>query len=130
MVFKSCHTEHNRHLSRIASILLLALAAFSISGCGEDLSKKSDAELGLNPQQAHGRHIYDARCAQCHNAYSSSGSKGPSLKGLYKKQYLPSGLLAQDRFVEQSIVNGRKMMPRTELTDDQLQDLIAYLHTL
>ena len=117
-------------MSRIASILLLVLAALAISGCGEDLSKKSDAELGLNPQQAHGRRIYDARCAQCHYAYSSSGSKGPSLKGIYKKQSLPSGLLAQDRFVSQSIVNGRKMMPATDLTETQLQDLMAYLHTL
>ena len=117
-------------MNRIASILLLVLAAAAISGCGEDLSKKTDAELGLNPQQAHGRRIYDARCAQCHYAYSSKGSKGPSLKGIYKKQYLPSGLLAQDRFVSQSIVNGRKMMPATDLTEIQLQDLIAYLHTL
>jgi mono/diheme cytochrome c family protein len=109
---------------------LLLLAAAALVGCGEDLSKKSDAELGLNAQQARGRQVYNAQCAECHYAYSSKGSKGPSLKGMYKKQYLPSGLLAQDRFVAEAIVHGRKMMPATNLTQDQLQDLLAYLHTL
>jgi cytochrome c2 len=69
-------------------------------------------------------------CAQCHSAYTSKGMKGPSLKGLYKKEYLPSGLLANDQFVEQAIVRGRKMMPPTSLTKEQLDDLMVYLHTL
>ena len=54
------------------------------------------------------------------------------MEGLYKKEYLPSGLLANDRFVEQTIVQGRKMMPAmgTSLTPEEAQDVIAYLHTL
>jgi cytochrome c1 len=28
------------------------------------------------------------------------------------------------------ISSGRNMMPATQLSDDQLQDLLAYLHTL
>lgn len=54
------------------------------------------------------------------------------MEGLYKKQYLPSGLLANDRFVEQTIVHGRKMMPAMgiSLTPEEVQDVIAYLHTL
>lgn len=56
--------------------------------------------------------------------------KGPSLRGLYNKQYLPSGLLANDQFVEQAIVHGRKMMPATSLTQQQLEDLMVYLHSL
>ena len=117
-------------MSRRASILLLAVALTVLSGCEKDLSQKTDAELGLNDQQAHGRKVFQSYCAQCHYAYSSKGSKGPSVQGLYKKEYLPSGLRAEDRFVEQSIVHGRRMMPSTALSQDQLQDLIAYLHTL
>jgi len=54
------------------------------------------------------------------------------MKGLYKKEYLPSGLLANDRFVEQAIMGGRKMMPGfgNSLTQEDVQDLVAYLHTL
>lgn len=126
-------TEHNSHLRLKASILTSAffLTALAVlAGCGKDLDQQSDAELGLNPQQAQGRHVYRMYCAQCHSAYTSKGMKGPSLKGLYKKEYLPSGLLANDQFVEQAIVRGRKMMPPTSLTKEQLDDLMVYLHTL
>ena len=54
------------------------------------------------------------------------------MQGLYKNQYLPSGLLANDRFVEQTIVHGRKMMPAmgSSLTQEEVADVIAYLHSL
>ena len=101
-----------------------------ITGCGQDPSTKTDAELGLNAQQARGRRVYQVECASCHSAYSSKLLKGPTMMGLYKKEYLPSGLLASDNFVAESIIHGRKMMPSIPLTREQLQDVIAYLHTL
>jgi mono/diheme cytochrome c family protein len=109
------------------SVALLIL----IAGCGEPAAK-TDAELGLNTQQANGRRVFDRDCAACHNAYSSSGSKGPSLKRLFRKPYLPSGLPANERFVEQTIVGGRGMMPGQgdSITDQQVDDLVAYLRTL
>ncbi len=111
--------------------LLVAAVAIFVAGCG-DPRPKTDAELGLNAQQANGRQLFDHYCAACHNAYSSSGSKGPSLEGLYKRQFLPSGLPSNNRFVEQTIVNGRGMMPPQgdALDQQQLDDLVAYLHTL
>ena len=112
-------------------LVLGAALAILVVGCG-DPKPKTDAQLGLTAQQANGRQLFDHYCAACHNAYSSSGSKGPSLKGLYKKQFLPSGLPANNRFVEQTIVNGRGMMPAEgdALDQEQLDDLVAYLHTL
>lgn len=103
-----------------------------LAGCGKDPELQTDAELGLNAQEAAGRRVYKLYCAICHSAYSSKGQKGPGLKGLFKKQYLPSGLIASDQFVEQTIVHGRNMMPPlgNSLTQRQLEDLIAYLHTL
>ncbi|HEX4001788.1 MAG TPA: cytochrome c [Candidatus Acidoferrales bacterium] len=111
-------------------IALAAAMVISAAGCGDP--NRTDAELGLNAQQAAGRQVFQHYCAACHNAYSSSGSKGPSLKKLYEKQFLPSGLPANDRFVEQTIVNGRGMMPPQgdALSQQQLDDLVAYLHTL
>jgi mono/diheme cytochrome c family protein len=122
-------------LRRSATILVSVVLLALVAGCGEP-APKTDAELGLTVQQASGRRIFERDCAACHNAYSSSGSKGPSLKGLYKKQFLPSGLPANDRFVEQTIVSGRGMMPALsdpitgQLSDQQLDDMVAYLHTL
>jgi mono/diheme cytochrome c family protein len=102
------------------------------AGCEPDRSSLSDAELGLNAQQAQGRHVFRLACVNCHPAYSSRGNKGPGLKDLYKKPYLPSGLTTTDEHVEQSIVRGRSMMPAfgDRLTAQQINDLIAYLRTL
>src|SRR5437899_9077958 len=85
--------------------------------------RKSDAELGLTPQQASGRHIYDQYCDRCHSAYSSRGRKGPSLQGIFKKQYLSqSGMPANDDRVGDIIRIGRNKMDRfgNVLTDEQI----------
>ena len=110
------------------SLILLVVAV----GCSGNAEEKTDAELGLNAQQSNGRAIYRQYCAACHPAYSSSGDKGPGLKRLFKKNFLPSGLPANDRFVSYSIRAGRGMMPPMSdaLSESQLADLMAYLHTL
>jgi mono/diheme cytochrome c family protein len=108
-----------------------AVLAF-LAGCSDDTSGKTDAELGLNARQASGRHIYQQNCASCHDAHSVPGQNGPSLKGLLKKPFLPSGLPANERFVRQTILTGRGMMPAVggAFTQQQLDDLLSYLHTL
>jgi mono/diheme cytochrome c family protein len=103
-----------------------------LAGCEKDRSQLSDAELDLSPPQAKGRRVYNIYCLNCHPAYSSRGNKGPGLRGLYKKEYLPSGLTATDEHVEQCIVRGRNMMPRfgDALSQQEIHDLLSYLHTL
>jgi mono/diheme cytochrome c family protein len=120
--------------SRLAVISFLALvvALLVLNGC-ESQRRKSDAELGLNAQQAAGRHIYDQYCDRCHEPYSSRGKKGPGLKGIYKSQYMPkSGLPANDEQIGSIILYGRGTMPgySNVLSQQQLQDLLAYMHTL
>src|SRR5437763_7603397 len=88
-VSESCATEHNSHLRRIASIALGLAVLVIFSGCEKDPSLKTDAELGLNVQQAQGRHVFQLYCAICHSAYTSKSLKGPSLKGVFQKEYLP-----------------------------------------
>ena len=103
-----------------------------LPGCDSGL-RKSDAELGLNAQQVAGRRIYDQYCDSCHAAYSSRSKKADSLQGVFKKQYLPkSGLPANDERVAEITRSGRGMMPGfgPVLNDQQIQDLLAYLHTL
>ena len=92
----------------------------------------TDAELGLNEQQSRGRKVFNIYCMNCHPAYSSNGNKGPGLKRLYQKPYLPSGLTANDEHVMQSIIRGRGMMPRfgDQLDQQELEDVMAYPHTL
>ena len=110
--------------------MLLTLVTF----CACDVERrKSDAELGLNPQQAAGRKIYDSRCDRCHEPYSTRGKKGPGLKGVFKQPYLSvSGLPANDERVVDIIRLGRKEMPGYSQTLNQhdIEELLAYLHTL
>ena len=117
----------------ICAFAALALMAFMMfSGCDVE-RRKSDAELGLNPQQAAGRKIYDNYCDRCHEPYSTRGKKGPGLKGVFQNKYLPiSGLPANDERVTDIIRLGRKEMPgySQTLSQQDLEDLLAYMHTL
>src|ERR1700686_4831913 len=111
-----------------AVALLLALCC----GC-EVQRRRSDAELGLSPQQASGRHIYDQYCDRCHAPYSSRKRQGPSLRGVFKRPYLPaSGMPANDDRARDIIRMGRNKMEGfgNVLTDEQVNDLLACLHTL
>jgi mono/diheme cytochrome c family protein len=113
------------------SALLCLLALVAALGCQVE-RRKSDAELGLNATQAIGRNVFDANCARCHEPYSSRGLHGPSLHNLYKKQYLPSGMPANDERITAVIVGGRVKMPAfgSALSDAQIYALLAYLKTL
>jgi len=115
-------------------LFLFASLGLLVSALACELERrKSDAELGLNSQQATGRRVYDRYCDQCHEPYSSRGKKGPGLKGVFKKPYLSeSGLPANDDRVGEIIRYGRSKMPAfgRDLSDQQIQDLLVYLHTL
>src|ERR1700758_5810185 len=108
-----------------ASVVILPLLA--LAAC-EVERRKSDAELGLNPQQAAGRKLYDDYCDRCHEPYSSRGKKGPSLKGVFKRQYLElSGLPANDDRVAEIVKYGRAKMQGfgQVMNDQQIKDLLA-----
>ena len=129
--------EHTRKMNRARSrfgcgvfVIIAALAMFS--ACDVE-RRKSDAELGLNPQQSAGRKIYDSHCDRCHEPYSTRGKKGPGLKGVFQHKYLSlSGLPANDERVTDIIRLGRNEMPAYSqtLSSQDVQDLLAYLHTL
>jgi mono/diheme cytochrome c family protein len=120
-------------LSKSLLRVMLALVALGCSVACDVERRRSDAELGLNPQQAAGRKIYDAECDRCHEPYSTRGKKGPGLKGVFQHKYLSlSGLPANDDRVSNIVRMGRNEMPgySQKLSDQDIQDLLAYLHTL
>lgn len=110
---------------------VIALVMAAATGCRVE-RRKSDAELGLNQQQARGRNVYDQHCIRCHEPYSTSGKNGPSMAGIYKKPYMPSGMPANDERMTDIILMGKSKMPafRGALTPQQLEALLAYLKTL
>jgi mono/diheme cytochrome c family protein len=54
------------------------------------------------------------------------------MHGLYKKPFMSSGIPTNDERVTDIILMGRAKMPgfRQKITEQQLTDLLAYLHTL
>jgi mono/diheme cytochrome c family protein len=120
---------------RIVSLSLFAAVVICLLFLADCTAERrmSDAELGLTPQQSAGRKIYDAYCDRCHEPYSSRGKQGPSLKGTFKRSFLPlSGLPTNDDRVAELIKFGRSKMPGygQVLSQEQIEDLLAYLHTL
>jgi mono/diheme cytochrome c family protein len=121
-----------REVVSVMPAIAALLTAFVLTGCDVE-RRKSDAELGLNSQQATGRKIYDNYCDRCHRPYSTKGKKGPGLKGVFQNKFLPqTGLPANDERVTDIIRNGRPDMPGYSqvLSSQDIEDLLAYMHTL
>jgi mono/diheme cytochrome c family protein len=108
----------------------LPLGLLAMLGCHHLTPSKPVNEL--TPQEAAGQQIFVSRCSGCHYASTEKGFNGPGLEGLFRKPYLPSGMVANDPRVTAVILHGRNMMPAlgNTLSDQQLADLMAYLHTL
>lgn len=112
-------------MSRILQYAFLFAAlfpfAFLCSGCGPSASAQRGQEL------------FDLHCASCHEDPPPDLKKQPpKLEGLFKAKYLPSGAAATDTQVRKTIIGGLRTMPAFDqrLSDQDLNDLVAYLHTL
>ena len=110
--------------------ILFAVCSIGVAGCHSTPPPTPLSEL--NPQQMRGHAVFQAHCAICHYDRQTGPLHGPSLVGLYKKPALPSGAAPTDERVTATIMQGRNMMPAlgAQMDEGDLNDLIAYLHTL
>ena len=118
-------------LTRALAVTLLAAAAavlFAAAGCRNLPPSKPESEF--TPQEASGQAVYRQHCERCHYPTSTRGKNGPGLQALTKLKSMPSGAPPTDERLTAVILHGRGMMPATPLDDQQLRDLLAYLHTL
>jgi mono/diheme cytochrome c family protein len=86
----------------------------------------------LTPQETEGKHIYQVRCAHCHEENDLALKKvPPDLHGVFDHKTLPSGAAATDAAVRQNVLTGKGMMPgfSGRFTEEQMAALIAYIHT-
>jgi mono/diheme cytochrome c family protein len=86
----------------------------------------------LTPQESEGKHLYQVRCAHCHEDNDLSLKKiPPDLHGIFNHKTLPSGVPANDEAVRQNVLTGKGMMPSFagRFTGDQMAALLVYLHT-
>ena len=114
----------------IFNTLFAAALCMALSGCHGTTPPKP-LEL-LTPREQLGRAAFAANCGSCHYDRESGSLHGPSLLGVYKKQYLPSGAPASDERIRNVIQHGRGNMPALGggISDDNIQDILVYLKTL
>ena len=98
----------------------LALGAMLAQGADK---KKGDAEKG--------KEIFQ-QCGVCHNADSEEKKMGPGLKGLFQREKMNNGKKPTEANVKEKVEEGGNGMPayKEMLSDDEKEDLIAYLKTL
>ncbi len=79
-----------------------------------------------------GRTLFAARCSACHDPASTRTIIGPGLKGLLRNPKLPvSGHPATPESIRFQLRQPMGRMPSfSYLSDDEMNDLIAYLNTL
>ncbi len=80
---------------------------------------------------ATGKELFE-QCSVCHNVATDEKKMGPSLKGLFKHDKLKDGKKVTEDNVKARINAGGNGMPSYQdmLTDDEKNDVIAYLKTL
>jgi mono/diheme cytochrome c family protein len=86
----------------------------------------------ITPQEAEGKHLYQVRCAHCHEDNDLALKKvPPDLHGVFARQTLPSGAAATDEAVRRNVLMGKGTMPAFagRFTEEQMAALLAYLHT-
>jgi cytochrome c len=108
----------NRFMSVAACLVMVLGAAPAFAG-----DKKGDPEKGKEVFQ---------QCSVCHNADSTEKKMGPGLKGLFSREKMNNGKKPTEANVRQKIDEGGNGMPayKEMLSDDEKDDLIAYLKTL
>ncbi len=113
-------------LSMVASAAVVLL----LTGCHHTLKSKPLSQL--TPTEIQGHAVFQSHCAVCHHPNSEQKLVGPGLLGLFQKPYLPSGAPATDARVRATILHGKNVMPPfgNVLSGQQLNDLLAYLHTI
>ncbi len=110
--------------------LLIGALSILLTGCHSTPPPTPLSEL--NAQATRGHAVFQTRCAACHYDRQEGPLHGPSMLGVFKKQSLPSGAAATDERVTATILHGRNLMPAigSQLDSSDMDDLLAYLHTL
>jgi mono/diheme cytochrome c family protein len=116
------------HSIKYSAIAAAALLCATLSGCKSLPQSKPAAAFTL--EEARGAEAFQYYCARCHYPNSTKGLKGPGLQAITKLKAMPSGAPPSDERITQTILHGHGMMQPVPVQDADLQDLLAYLHTL
>jgi cytochrome c oxidase cbb3-type subunit 3 len=100
---------------------LILVATFGVSAQRRDYPNRPPADPAAVER---GKALYGVNCQFCHGADTRGGDSGPSL--------LRSGTVLDDQhgeLIAPVVRGGRPGMPKFTLTDDQIADVAAFVHT-
>jgi len=117
---------HLASRTRFVCLLVLAFLLPASPGCSSS-ERRAEAV-------ARGQQLFEMHCSGCHGRRRLDlETVPPDLHGIFDRKFLPSGRSATDALVRSTILTGRGgIMPSFEgsLSDENIQDIIFYLHTL
>lgn len=117
-----------RILSYLLVLTVFEVALAGLAGCKPLPPSKPSSQW--TEEEARGAQVFRQACAKCHYPTSTRGLRGPGLQAITKVKAMPSGAPPTDERLTAVVLHGHGTMPATSLDDQQLHDLLAYLHTL
>lgn len=106
----------------------IVLAVGGLTGCKPLPPSKPAAQF--TPEETRGAQVFQTYCARCHYPTTTRGLRGPGLQALTRIKSMPSGAPPTDERIIQTIRHGHGMMQPVQVGDEDMQYLLAYLHTL
>lgn len=103
------------------AFLMIAVTALGVDAQRRDYPVRPPADPAAVER---GKALYGVNCQFCHGADTRGGDSGPSL--------LRSGTVLDDQhgeLIAPVVRSGRPGMPKFSLTDDQIADIAAFVHT-
>lgn len=119
----------------LAAVSCAVLALVALSSCS------NEPELSLSPAAQEGREVaLDSGCASCHGK-NGQGVTAPSWQGIYLEPIPLDGgesVLGDEDYLYRSITQPQAQivegwtikMPENDLSDDQIQSVIAFIKEL
>jgi cytochrome c oxidase cbb3-type subunit 3 len=108
-------------LACFAVSALIVIATYDVGAQRRDYPNRKPADAAAVER---GKAIYGVNCQFCHGADTRGGDSGPSL--------LRSGIVLDDdhgELIAPVVRAGRPGMPKFALTDEQVADVAAFVHT-
>jgi cytochrome c len=118
-----------------ATIAIIALASVGtmLAQEGKAPAKRKAASSSSPASLAHGKEVFDKKCAVCHYADSDQKKIGPGLKGLSRRRtFSVNNNKVTDETLKSWVENGDSLMPpfKDVLEPAEIKDVIAYVKTL
>ena len=117
-----------------ATMAIGALASAGVLFAQSKAPVKKKASNASSPEAiAHGKEVFDKKCAVCHYPDNDQKKIGPGLKGLSKRgTFTVNHSKVNDETLRNWIENGDSLMPpfKDVLEPAEIKDVIAYVKTL